>query len=210
MVGRASHFVRNVKRACLFVGFPRPWSNWNTRAELAAREQLELELTARRHLVLRDPLIDSLGRGADSTGGSGLATEESNNVVRSHAGDSTLVAAKKQPELHLSPTDNFAVRFKLCPMEFGERLLRARTAAKKTQEQVADACGCSHAAISKAEKGKTETMESDNLFCIADFLGVDARWLATGEGDMQPARSDLDGLSDAQRAAVLSIIKSMK
>lgn len=95
-------------------------------------------------------------------------------------------------------------------MEFSARLLRARTAAKKTQEQTAHACGLSHAAISKAESGKTETMAADNLFAIADFLGCDARWLATGEGEMIPKRSDIDLLTPEQQQAFVSLIRSMK
>jgi transcriptional regulator with XRE-family HTH domain len=95
-------------------------------------------------------------------------------------------------------------------VEFSERLLRARTAAQKTQEQVAHACGLSHAAISKAEAGKTDTMGSINLFAIADFLGCDPRWLATGEGEMYPQRSELESLTPAQREVVRSVIKSMK
>jgi transcriptional regulator with XRE-family HTH domain len=95
-------------------------------------------------------------------------------------------------------------------VEFSERLLRARTAAQKTQEQVAHACGLSHAAISKAESGKTESMGASNLFAIADFLGCNARWLATGEGEMRGESSDLDALTPEQRTVVLSVIKSMK
>lgn len=125
-------------------------------------------------------------------------------------GNVTSVAKLMQPKSQLSPTDTRALRFKIARVEFSTRLLRARTAAQKTQEQVAHACGLSHAAISKAESGKTETMAADNLFAIADFLGVDARWLATGEGEMHPPRSELDQLTDEQKAVVHSVIRSMK
>jgi DNA-binding XRE family transcriptional regulator len=171
---------------------------------------LQLKLPTDRDVALSDPLIDGLRSGADGAGNRDLASEESNSVVGGHGRDFTLVASALQ--LISSPlrTDNREIRFRLVGVEFSERLLRARNATQKTQEQVAHACGLSHAAISKAEAGKTETMGSQNLFAIADFLGCDARWLATGEGEMHPRPSELETLTPAQREVVLSVIKSMK
>lgn len=53
-------------------------------------------------------------------------------------------------------------------------------------------------------------MTADNLFAIADFLGCDARWLATGQGEMHSKGSAIDTLSDEQKAVVLAVIRSMK
>ncbi len=157
-----------------------------------------------------DPLVDSLRCGANGPSRSTLASEESNNVCRSHDPNATFFASVLQLISHRSPTDSRPLRFKLVGVEFSERLLRARTAAQKTQEQVAQAAGISHAAINKAEAGKTKSMGAANLFAIADFLGVDARWLATGEGEMQRNSNSLDSLTPEQKQVVVSVIKSMK
>lgn len=76
-----------------------------------------------------------------------------------------------------------------------------------TQQELADACGLSNAAISKMEAGLADNVYAPNLFAVADVLRVNARWLATGEEDKN---NDLAGLSDAQRAALAAIISTMK
>ena len=102
----------------------------------------------------------------------------------------------------------------LSPMDFGMRLKEARRAAGVTQQQLADAIGLSNAAISKMEAGLTEAVLAPNLFAVADFLRVDARWLATGEGDPQRRQDalgqELSSLPADQQLAVRAIIQSMK
>jgi DNA-binding XRE family transcriptional regulator len=187
-----------------------PWSNWTIGAQLAFRHQLQLTLPPQRDLALSNPLVYRLGCGADGAGDSALIAEESYNVCRGHAANATFFASIVQLISHRYPTDSRPLRFKLVGVEFSERLLRARTAAQKTQEQVAQSAGISHAAINKAEAGKTKSMGAANLFAIADFLGVDARWLATGEGEMQRDSSSLDSLTPEQKQVVVSVIRSMK
>lgn len=55
--------------------------------------------------------------------------------------------------------------------------------AKLTQRGIANACGISDAAVSQWVSGSTQNIRPDNLFATADYLGVSARWLATGKGD---------------------------
>jgi len=178
--------------------------------KLPASQNLNLKLPPQRNSALRDPLVYGLRSNANSTGEVALAIEKSAGFGRGHVGDVTQVANLLQPKSQHSPTDTCPLRFKLRSVEFSERLLHARTVAQKTQEQVAHACGISHAAISKAESGKTDQMVATNLFAIADFLGCDARWLATGEGQMSPPKNVIDELSPEQRQLVLSVINSLK
>jgi DNA-binding XRE family transcriptional regulator len=125
-----------------------------------------------------------------------------------HMGDDlTRVKSIYQPELIHPPADKRAVWITLDAMTFGERLKKARLAAGLTQQQLADACGLTNAAISKWEAGLTDAVLAPNLFAVADALHVDARWLATGVGD---ARNDLTGLTDAQRDAVRALVSTMK
>ena len=49
-----------------------------------------------------------------------------------------------------------------------------------TQHGIAKACGISDAAVSQWLSGETQNIRPENLFAAADYLGVSARWLATG------------------------------
>jgi hypothetical protein len=64
------------------------------------------------------------------------------------------------------------------------------------------------------EAGLTEAVLAPNLFAVADFLRVDARWLATGEGEAKRRQdslaADLSELPPDQQVAVRAIIQSMK
>lgn len=65
-------------------------------------------------------------------------------------------------------------------MHWGQRLKAERVADGLTQEDLTSVCGVTKAAASQWENGGG--IRPENLFRIADKLGVDARWLATGKG----------------------------
>lgn len=62
-----------------------------------------------------------------------------------------------------------------------QRVLFARKRAGLTSTEAANACGISKAAWTGLEKSSSS---SRHIFSVADVLGVSARWLATGEGEM--------------------------
>lgn len=62
-----------------------------------------------------------------------------------------------------------------------KRLKDALDAAGLNQSQLAARVGVSRASVSDWITGATKTLEGANLTKTADVLGVDARWLATGE-----------------------------
>ena len=67
-------------------------------------------------------------------------------------------------------------------LTFGERLKMSRKNAGLTQERVAEAAGITGGAISQLESGTTNGLACENLFPIAEVLGVNPKWLATGFG----------------------------
>lgn len=64
---------------------------------------------------------------------------------------------------------------------FGERLKWARADAEMTYKQVSEKAGISITVIHRLETG--ELKGTTHIFALADAIGVDARWLATGEGE---------------------------
>lgn len=69
------------------------------------------------------------------------------------------------------------------PERLAWALDRAVTAGKlKNQAELAERVGISRASVSAWFTGATKTLEGSNLTKAADALGVDAAWLATGEG----------------------------
>jgi transcriptional regulator with XRE-family HTH domain len=70
--------------------------------------------------------------------------------------------------------------------DFGRRLVLARTLRGMTQHQLSQATNVSQPTIGSAEiqgKGSMHTAQ------FAKVLGVDAFWLATGQGDMIPVHA---------------------
>lgn len=97
-----------------------------------------------------------------------------------------------------------------------ERIRTAREAAKLTQRQVADACGLSTQAVSAWERGESKTITGPHLFQLADTLKVDARWLATGEGETpvpatfySQALRILESLPAEKQEAVMNLLKTL-
>ena len=87
-----------------------------------------------------------------------------------------------------------------------DRLKQARKAAKKSQLQVAEAIGVTQSALSQLETGLVDS--SSFLPAIANYLGVNAYWLQTGQGDMltgqQPPKIQ-DGVPQQTNITDLSI-----
>ena len=66
-------------------------------------------------------------------------------------------------------------------MSIGDRVRRARKKAGLTQKELGDAVGVKQATISGLEKG--DSRSSAYLVQIARVCGVNADWLATGNGE---------------------------
>lgn len=67
---------------------------------------------------------------------------------------------------------------------FSERLDKALKSADKTQSDIAEHLQISASAITQWKNGNTKSGSAENLIKAAMFLGVNALWLATGEGKM--------------------------
>ncbi len=66
-------------------------------------------------------------------------------------------------------------------MSLAQRLKQSREKAQVSQRQLAKRSGLSQQLISKLENGLVES--TTEVFRLAEALGVDARWLATGKGE---------------------------
>lgn len=66
--------------------------------------------------------------------------------------------------------------------EFKDRLKQARKNAKMTQVELAKAVNTTQGSISDLESGRNKS--TTNLIEIAEALGVNPTWLATGQGEM--------------------------
>jgi transcriptional regulator with XRE-family HTH domain len=111
-------------------------------------------------------------------------------------------------------TEGNPVMVKMDPVSFAKRLRESRQRAELTQLQVADACGLTKGAVSAWEQGVTDSILAENLFCVADVLRVDPRWLATGQESAAAVGADLaKGLAELppeQQDAVRALIRSLK
>lgn len=67
-------------------------------------------------------------------------------------------------------------------MTIGDRVKRARKHAGMNQRELAQAIGITQPSLSELERG--ESRSSAYLIQIASACGVDAAWLATGQGEM--------------------------
>ena len=61
-----------------------------------------------------------------------------------------------------------------------ERIRAAREQAGLSQADVAKALRISASAVNQWEQGLTKNMKLNNFFALANLLGQDPRWLATG------------------------------
>lgn len=95
------------------------------------------------------------------------------------------------------------------------RLKLAREARGLTQVELAKVAGVPQQTISALETKQSSVTKADTLFLLSDALGVNARWLATGDGEMdKPPSSELIDLANSmppdKLAAVLAVIKALK
>jgi transcriptional regulator with XRE-family HTH domain len=72
-------------------------------------------------------------------------------------------------------------------MEYKQRLAHAMTLAGMDRQALAAGLKISVQAVSQALGGKTRALTAENTAKAAMVLGVDAYWLATGEGEPRPA-----------------------
>jgi transcriptional regulator with XRE-family HTH domain len=119
--------------------------------------------------------------------------------------------------LEVAVLDRGAVMITIDGMTFAKRVKEAREAARLTQAQLAEGCGISDRTVSAWENGVAEGIRGDTLFCIADKMRVDPRWLVTGAGEAPGMTTALDeivrGLEDLpveQQEAVRALILSLK
>ena len=68
------------------------------------------------------------------------------------------------------------------PKLIGDRIRERREDLGMKPADLSRAAGCSISAVMQWESNKTKNLKLDNLFKIADALGLEARWLAIGTG----------------------------
>lgn len=94
-----------------------------------------------------------------------------------------------------------------------QRLTEALASSDRfTQEGLAKSCAVTPAAVSQWVSGQTKNLRLENLFSAADYLGVEPRWLATGEGPMRRRMQDLldlTGLSDTQKVTLQTLVREI-
>ena len=79
----------------------------------------------------------------------------------------------------------------------GERIRTRREELGLRPTDLADAVGVSVSAVLYWESGATKNLKNEHLFVLSDKLGVNARWLAIGQG---PKRVGV-----AMKAAVMAL-----
>ncbi|AVL70645.1 hypothetical protein CEQ07_03890 [Oligella urethralis] len=68
---------------------------------------------------------------------------------------------------------------------FNERLIHAMNISGTKQIELAKAAGVSRAAVTSWVRGDVQSIGGDSLIAVANVLGVNPKWLATGEGAMR-------------------------
>ena len=72
-------------------------------------------------------------------------------------------------------------------MSLRTRLTQAIQHSTRKRSDLTRAVKVTRATVAQWFNGDTTDMKGDNLFAVADYLGVNARWLATGKGSMVPS-----------------------
>ena len=102
-------------------------------------------------------------------------------------------------------------------MAIGDRIVEALKDRKGdgiTRSDLARACGVKPASVSQWISGSTKSIRQDHLVKAADFLGVNIRWLAVGEGpkklDHKEVWLDIGGLSPERQAALRALLGTLE
>jgi len=100
------------------------------------------------------------------------------------------------------------------PEELADRLEIVLKAARRDQKDVirelVKLTGLTRQGVTKWFDGGSD-MKMVNLFQVADFLGVDPRWLATGKGEMKPDKSSACAHTDIpdRRIALIRLYSTL-
>ncbi len=89
-----------------------------------------------------------------------------------------------------------------------QRLKQARAERGFTQTQLAQAAGVAQSDISKLERG--DAQKTANLVRLAMALGVSPSWLDTGDGPMQPERSNVAPAPALGRSRLIPVVGHVK
>lgn len=85
----------------------------------------------------------------------------------------------------------------------GDRLAAARKDARMSRPQLAKQCGLTRAAIQQWENGTVKAIRPVNLLRVCEVLGIEVRWLVTGEGPRRVHLPDDKRVYSARWAALL-------
>ena len=77
--------------------------------------------------------------------------------------------------------------------DLGARIADARTAAGRTQTDIANQLGVKVSTVDKWERGSASP-RSNRLTALAGILGVNLSWLIVGHGDEPTSTDDLDDI----------------
>lgn len=102
-----------------------------------------------------------------------------------------------------------------------DRILDAmEEAGFERKVDLATACGVSKQTVGDWTSGRTENIRPEHLVKLADVLGVEIRWLATGQGprrcrktipaEIEEAASILGVMDHEQRSAYITILRNSK
>lgn len=98
-------------------------------------------------------------------------------------------------------------RCKIPYMDMSFRILQRRSALQMTQSKLAKKIGVSRVSVSQWERGDTSP-KGENLYKLAEALGVSADWLLTGKGDLSSFQNvELATLGD-HKVPVLSYVQA--
>lgn len=103
-------------------------------------------------------------------------------------------------------TSTLSAMEKLATM--GARLRAAREEKGLSCPQLAKLVGLTRAAINQWETGTVKNIRPDNLINVCDELGVELRWLVTGEGPRYARKNAATRRREARWLAIAAALES--